>query len=1355
MQTLKEAPIQIDNYTLLEKIGEGGYGTVFKAEQKSTGQLVAIKMLSFTATLDTQSRNHQMARFDRETRLCAEINHPNIVKLIDKGFTNHQEPFAVFEYVSGQTLKEYIQSQKGISASETGMLMGQVLDALVCAHASGIVHRDLKPHNIMVTQTSTKSYVKVLDFGIGTFTNDAISNADKNLTATKEVLGTPSYSAPEQLRGEPTTVKSDLYAWGLIFIECLTGQPVVQGDTVALIFQQQLSMTPIALPSAIVRHPLGALLKRVLEKDPRQRIPTVEQIIDTYTKINFNTIVGDITTEQHTTDTTDQSTAVNQFAWRSTHSEKRQLTVLCVKLGVLPSNTLNLDIETLEAIQKDQLSLCKDTGIRFGAYISGTLADTMIMYFGYPQASDTDARRAGRTALELMGQFQKRSALLLAQQGIALDIRIAIHSGTAYVQHKSEPDGIVTNLAFNLLNTTAPGQILVGAETKQLLAPYLEFEPTKKTHNTNPLYTTTTYLLTGERPAEALSHLSPLGAQQQMIGRVKEQNQIMDTWHTTASADAQAIVLQGQAGIGKSKLVYESKKQWINSGTVVLESRCLPEYRNNALYPIFEMLKSYLGLQDTTEESTPALTLALQKAGCDVPIVLPILHSWFAIPGGEQYETSTLLPERQKEVIFDTLKKCIVIQSKQQPFVLIVEDLHWIDPTSLAFITQLLQDTTTASYFIFCTARPEFETEWNHKRAQTINLKSLEDTNAAALIQGILQEQPIAPDTLSYIVERTDGIPLFIEDLTRMLLDQQYLIQHEGTYQLIPNFDTNSVPTTLKGLLHARLDGLGFAKETAQLAASIGRAFTYDLLIQSSLHDEAMVQADLNALLDANLIYHQRRIQNDSYIFRHALIRDAAYDSMVTTVRQDTHRRIADTLEHSTLNFAQENPFELARHLAAATQYQKAATYGLQAIQKQIKNSLNAEALQLHEIVKNWIANIKNELQQAIAELELNICVLAAVALKEGWGSQNQYDIAQRNNTLISQIKAHNNYTSEHHIGEFEVKNDWAIFSYLHAQSKGEEAKIVGEQLIQKSIQENDHKVEMAISSFLGQSYFISGDIQRAEALLSRVVERFDPKNDKSIGVEYGFDPYIFANGMLGFVHLFRGRPSSALQLYKNGVTYSKTTENDALILLAFLFMGCFLSLIDDKKLCKNYVIELHEILGDRFDSVWVSNLFYLIEDWVYDKTDIAEEKRTGMIAAGQSLVLSFYEPSMVKTYLQHKKYSSAITLLKESIERQTKHREQSILPITYNLLGKSLGSNVSKLTPEVHEAFKESILRSESMGFNLLKLEAIVNYSEHLLIDGQQEKAFSLLNSMESFCKNATEIKAMSIYKRYTKLTP
>ena len=302
----------IAGYELQEKIGEGGGGFVYKAIQQSTGQFVAVKILKENLTTN-ELLVHRKARFELETQICAEINHPNIVRLLDKGMTSDQIPFAVFELVSGTTLKDYIMLQQGLSPQVTGQIMLQVMEALVFAHGKGIVHRDLKPHNIMVEQEGDQIDVKVLDFGIGALADDHHNLDTEASVPIHEVVGTPLYSAPEQLRGEPPTLKSDLYAWGLIFLECLTGQPVVSGHSTAVVIQEQLSSKKIQIPVSLQQHALSDLLGGVLTKDTDQRYADGAAIVRTLSAMDYDQIQPIVTPVS--SGVTDFNTEINDLNW--------------------------------------------------------------------------------------------------------------------------------------------------------------------------------------------------------------------------------------------------------------------------------------------------------------------------------------------------------------------------------------------------------------------------------------------------------------------------------------------------------------------------------------------------------------------------------------------------------------------------------------------------------------------------------------------------------------------------------------------------------------------------------------------------------------------------------------------------------------------------------------------------------------------------------------------------------------------------------------------------------------------------------------------------------------------------------
>ncbi|MBQ4802723.1 TOMM system kinase/cyclase fusion protein [Aquimarina sp. MMG015] len=1326
----KNAPnvdIYLENYTILEKIGEGGYGIVYKATQLSTGQLVAIKILKFKETPDQKTIKQQIARFDRETKLCAELNHPNIVKLLDKGYTSNKEPFAVFEYISGETLKDLITLQHGLPADVTGTLMGQVLDALVAAHAQGIIHRDLKPHNIMVTQTGKRSYIKILDFGIGAFTNDFKTNEYKDITLTHEVIGTPAYSAPEQLRGEPPTAKSDLYAWGLIVLECLTGQTAIQGNSVAEVFQKQLNPADVPLPPSIFGHSLGKVLSGVLDKNQNRRTATAALVYETFSKINFSTLVGQVQPQGETTLRTEDATEVNQLVWRSAHSEKRQITVLCAKLALSVSEHSMLDLETLDTLQKDQLHLCKDVGIRFGAHISGIIADTIVMYFGYPQGSDNDARRAGRTALELIGQLQKRDALLSAKQGVGLEIRIALNSGTVLIKHNSSPEGLVTNTAFNLLYSTPSGQILATESTRRLLEAHLEFEALIVNDFSNIDRQTNAFLLTGERQTEALSNLSPRSADQKMIGREEELVKIFQTWDGIRKKGGKAILLRGQAGIGKSKLIYETKKQLINQNFAVRECRCLPEYQNNALHPIFEMLKRDIGVHDN-ETLIPHLEEALQKVDIDSSRAIPVLCSWFSIPLNETYQISQESPAEQKKVLYDALEKLIFHIDIDRKFTLIIEDLHWIDPTSLDFLNTIVTKIDQHNFLFLLTTRPEFEYDWNSKHIEEIVLQTLTENATQSLIKEFIPQKSIADKALNYIVEKADGIPLFIEDLTRMLLEEQYLILENDTYVLTKNFDATAVPVTLKGLLNARLDHIGFAKETAQIAASIGREFTYDLLVKSSLQDEGMVQTNLNALIDANLIYHHRRVQNEKYIFRHALIRDAAYESMVSLLKQEVHGRIAETIENDFEDLVNENPFELAYHFAEANNYEKASEYGIRAAQESLKRSANLETESITSAALIWVSKISDATEKLVLEFRLNAMRFPALLAIHGMGAKELIQLTERNNEIDKHLSIEEFTDHRESSDNFRFVSHFTNIQNAHYTGYFDDAINLINQVISEAEILKNRQNKILVLPNIAQLSHIKGDLKSCEKYLKECLSLYNDEEDSELWKTFGIEPKANALYILGFLKGCMGDLEEAYELCEKGYQWSMKIGCTLFSDFGKVFEAWVAYMYEDKARINDIV---NKFLKKK-DEEWSGSYSALLYEWANQDIEHSESFLDTLIDQGRiGGGLSIWEPLLSETQVCLGNVDKAIDRMNETLSRAQKLEEQWSFPFIEKVLGLAEYSKNGKLTSKCEEHFRNGIMSAEEQGAPVMALNAGLSYAKILIKENQPDVATQTLKPL------------------------
>ncbi|OJJ15044.1 TOMM system kinase/cyclase fusion protein [marine bacterium AO1-C] len=1306
----------IANYTIVDKIGEGGFGIIYKATQVNTGQQVALKVLKVDSDTmpDPQQIQHRKARFAREVQLCAQLRHPHIVQLLDQGETNEKAPFAVFEYVEGTNLKKYIIQNGELSAQITELFMGQILDALACAHGQGIVHRDLKPQNIMVAQTGAAPHIKVLDFGIGAFTHEYRPNDYKSLTLTKEMVGTPSYSAPEQLRGEPPTTKSDLYAWGLILLECLTGQTVVDGNSLAEIFKQQLDNANIALPAAIIGHDLAPLLRRVLDKNPRTRAGDATKLYDEYKEINFNTIVGKIaktTSGDHSEE--DMGTLDSDLALIKGHTSKRQITVLCVQLSLKLPQDCAIESELLDTLQKDQLNGCSDTIIRYGGYIKGTLGNCTMAYFGYPQVSDNAARRAGRTALELVSQTQKRAALLEALHGISLDIRISLHTDEALIRPNQAPEGLTADVAFNLLREAPPQSVWVSDTTKQLLDPYLEFEVTNQYKFANTTHVIQIHALVGERQTEAMSFLRPWSANRQMIGRDKEKQQVLELWKKVKTGKGLSTLISGQAGIGKSKLTYEAKKQLRSERFIVRECRCLPEQANNALFPFFDMLRKHWGLQEGEEPDSniDLLEQVLTDIKSDLTTTLPILCSWLSIPLTDTYEAPQEAPEKQKEILLSTLERLILNIAKGEPFMLIVEDLHWLDPTSQEFLERLLARLGQHSYLLLMTTRPQFAPTWTYNHFTNIELQPLDKHFIQHMIQGVLGDKPVDDKVVNYIAERADGIPLFVEELTHMLEEQNYIILENETYLLDEKQDAEDVPVTLKDLLNMRLGRLGLAKETAQLAATIGRNFDYDLLVNASLRDEASIQADLDELMNADLVYRQRRVQGESYIFRHALIRDAAYEGMPKTAQKDIHGRIANTLATEFPEIAEENPFEVARHFAGSEQFEQAGEYGIKMVKKQVNNSANYEAV----TTGNWVIEQINGIidQQSKLEIELRTldAMLSAVMTVGGYGNDQLVNLSKRIKEIVNLLDGLKVEDDNHYREELIEKSDWIIFLSHHYCSRRQEASQFGEELLQKFRLKEKPKSIMAILVHLAQCHTFDGKLALSLKYYKEALAIYDQAIDKGKVEEYGVDTRTqnLALSSLSYLHL--GYPSIALAKAQESLKLSEEEAHDPSIALATMFTGVKAYFIEDYDLVMEVTQNYNLKHGDKQDKVWHSIFVYMLYYSIRQKPEKAEEYLQKQLDSGQDLATGWYVHFIATAYIKVGKIDQAIALLSRTLARATEVQEIAVFPILKQTLAIAYFEKEQKFTEQVEAYLLEALADAQAQEARFFELEILVNY--------------------------------------------
>ena len=1168
MRDLKQIPvgsILSDLYRVDAHLGKGGYGNVYACTQLSTGQKVALKILATDVDGDASPKAQQLARFEREVSLCAGLHHPNIVQILDKGRTDEETLFIVFEYVPGVTLKAYITKRQCLSAMEAGEIMAQVLEALAHAHKQGVVHRDLKPANIMINETDTRCHVKILDFGLATLVEEARPPSYESLTLTHQTVGTPSYCAPEQLKGELPTPSSDLYAWGLLFLECLTGQPIFSGANLAEVYHRQLSPREVPLPAAVASHPLGHLLRRVLKKSRHDRCADPTEIWQALTHMHLGDLVGKIPPPL-LTERAGDGTGLSSLSSGLYIGEKRQVTILCISLTV--TGDKEPDLETLNEILKVQLPLCAEISEGFGGHVNGALGDRLVICFGYPRATDADARLAGRTALEVAEAIRNRNLTLKRRQGIALSLQGGIHTGQVIIGNDGMATGPTANAAIRLETLAAPGTFLVSASSHALLKQHLEFEKAGEHRIGGTPRTMATYRLMGEAMTEALGLKIGGNQNNTLIGRASEFTVLKALWQETVEGRSRCLMVTGDAGIGKSRLVQELQRHVLSLGHTTQEGRCLPEHQNNALFPVIQIVRHHLNLR---KEKNPAelsalLETTLASMGCPIEQAMPVVSAWFSLPIPGEYSPSKLSPERQKSLLLETLLSLLHTMGKGAPLLLIIEDLHWADPTTLTFLNNLLLKDPGQKTLVLLTSRPEFSAPWPKKRATPLALNGLSTRAATALIHKVVGGKQVSEEVINHVITRTDGVPLFIEELTGMLMDT-FLVEKNGEYTFKEEVQSASIPITLRDLLTSRLDRLGPARETLQLASVIGREFDYDLLTSASLVDETTLQLHMDELVHAGLIYRQLKMGPPLYMFHHALIRDAACSTMLITTRHACHARIARILQHRYDKSDTQQIALVAAHHAGAGQYWEAVAFGTDAARALLDKSVHSEALNHTNLVTEWIQKLPKKRRDAPA-LEINGIRTQALMASVGWAHPHVKACVDHSRSLLMKLGP----------GPHSIPTLWSLITYHHVAGNRHQVKILTDELMEIAKASEEDGLTAAAYSLKGQADFMDGNYAEADRVLEKSMAAYDLLRHCDHGKKYGIDTLVWTKATLSVVRWFRGDLASATALSSDSVSWAKTIDHIPSLGIALLYQGMFFQLNNDKKNTEQVSLELIEL---------------------------------------------------------------------------------------------------------------------------------------------------------------------------------
>ncbi|MEM7251276.1 MAG: TOMM system kinase/cyclase fusion protein [Pseudomonadota bacterium] len=1194
------APLLDDRYRLLDEVGSGGFGTVYRALQISTGQRVAIKLLR-TDQGNTPSLR-RAARFRREMELCARLNHPHVVQLLDSGQVGDQL-YTVFEYIEGDTLASFIRRYGALSSVLATDIMMQVLDGLIAAHAHGIVHRDLKPENIMLIGTGANQSVKVLDFGVGAFVQTGGHGSHQTLTLTQETIGTPAYAAPEQLRGEAPGQETDLYPWGLIYLECLTGERVIRSTSLPETLYQHLSDKEIPLPPAVARHPLGTLLRKALRKARTQRSQDASSLRSELRSLHVANLVMENTAR------IDEVSNAGPGLRR----DKLRVTALCTELQVKASGGVEPDLEALQTIATDQLELCREQLSAHGGHAGPILGNCAITYFGFPLATDADAVRAARAALALTQRAAERSARLETQQGIRLDLRIGLHTGWLLTTGNEPVTGLTDAAATRLALASDAGRITVSDDTARRLVQQMELEPgpvgARSVHGTDKAWT-----LLGELSVELSQRHSDGSALIPIVGRDGELQTLKDDWKAAESGEGRMVLMYGDPGIGKSRVVEELSRHVVERGGATRVAGCLMETQKNALKPILDMLARQFGLDSALgpEQATQRLVDNLSQLSVDLPMAVPIFCTWYGLGLPVGYAALPHSPQLQQAYLVSTLAAILASPSNATPNLVVIEDLHWADPITLELLAMLPERLTTTATLLVVTARPEFEWSGPPNHVDRRTLETLPVVSIEAIVSALAGGVSVHPDVVDLVARRSDGVPLFVQELTREILETNSIVR-DDEYVLDVTVLSDVIPASLNELLASRIHRLGSVKETAEVAAAIGREFERSLLETVLGDDASKVATDLLALVDADLIYRRMRVDQEVYVFRHALIRDAAYDGMLKARREAIHCGIAEELEVRPREIGEQDPGVLAHHWGSGGKLDKAIDYALEAAARALARSNTGETLSFADSALRWL-NEASVSDAADKELAINRVLTPALMSTEGWAGKRVRDTVERSQNLVAQNrKSPHSYTTL-----------CSLVFYHHMASNRAETRALVNRMLQEFAVSSDLGARVLALTLAGQATFIDGDYELSHTYICEAIDKYQPEQHAEHGLTLGMDTRVWAATTLGQLDWFLGNHPDPLEHLHCAVAWAERLDLMPTLGVAYLFEAVVQSLREDLE-AADIAARRSIALAEEFGLPAVEGYARIISHWANDEPDSIQPFLARLRSMGCRIALTRY----------------------------------------------------------------------------------------------------------------------------------
>jgi class 3 adenylate cyclase/predicted ATPase len=1016
-------------------------------------------------------------------------------------------------------------------------------------------------------------------------------------------------------------------------------------------------------------------------------------------------------------------------------AERRHLTVLFCDLVDSTKLSSQLDPEVYREVVRAYQSACTDVIQRFDGHVAQLLGDGLLVYFGYPQAHEDDAQRAVRAGLGIIEAVEALSPSLEPAKGIKLAVRLGIHTGLVVVgamggagRQEQLALGEVPNIASRIEGLAVPNTVVMSEVTFRLVQGYFEYQDLGAQTLRGVAEPITVYRVLSESGVYSRLDVAQTRGLTPLVGREQEVGLLLERWNQVKDGQGHVVLLTGDPGIGKSRLVQMLKEHVANEPHTRWECRSAEYAQNTALFPLTDLFQHMLQWQpeESPETKLGKLEQALSQYRLPLKESVLLFAPLLSLPLPENhYPPLNLSPQRQRQKTLETIVAILLELAEHQPVLFIVEDLHWTDPSTLELLGLLLDQTPTASMLVLLTCRPHFQPAWHHRSyLSEITVNRLPHAQVEQIVTGMTNGKTFPAAVLQQIIAKTDGVPLFVEELTKAIVESGHLKEVDEHYELIGSFSTFAIPATLQDSLMARLDRLVTAKGIAQFGATIGRQFSYELLQAVSQLDAYTLQRELGRLVEAEIVYQRSLPPQSTYVFKHALIQDAAYASLLKSTRQQYHQRIAHILEAQFPAIVDQQPELLAHHCTEAGLIEQAISYWHKAGQSAVQRSAHVEAITHLRQGLELLQTLPETPDRVQREIDLLLALGASLNATQGPTAAAVEHAYLRARQLCEHLE--NPYQL------FPILR--GLWNYYLVRAELQRAQALGEQLLTLAQHVQDSAMLVVARYALGATLFHLGAVASARTHFTQGIALYDPTQHRTSTFLYGEDVGVVCHSFSALALWYLGYPDQGRAQNDEALTLAQQVAHPFSLSFALSFTAVFHQCHREGRATQERSEAAMRLTTEQGFSYWMA-VGLLLRGWAVAQQgqaqDGIEQLHQGLSAVratGAALRRPYGLALLAEAYGTLGEPEAGLTVLTEALTLAETTGERWYDPELYRLKGELLLQQSSSNQTEAESCFQQAIAIAQDQQAKSLELRAVMSLSRLWHQQGKRHEAHDLL---------------------------